>query len=145
MPEETSGWFRRRVRRRALAALLALGLVLVGSVVGVRAAPAAQPADQGRELFAQRCASCHTVGAGNLVLGASTDGLPALRDNPELTFTSDPAGPDSITRSSGSWVRDGFHPGQTVLISDTANNNKPVRIAAVTDDRLILDLSLIHI
>jgi mono/diheme cytochrome c family protein len=79
MPEETSGWFRRRVRRRALAALLALGLVLVGSVVGVRAAPAAQPEDQGRELFAQRCASCHTVGAGNLV-GPDLKGVVEARD-----------------------------------------------------------------
>ena len=79
MPEDTSGYFRRRVRRRALAALLGLGLVLAGGVLGARAAPAAQGEDQGRELFTQRCASCHTVGAGNLV-GPDLLGVTEARD-----------------------------------------------------------------
>ncbi len=42
---------------------------------------------------------------------------------PTLTFLEVGAGADTITRSSGSWIADGFQVGDTITITGTASNN----------------------
>lgn len=79
MPEDTAVRFRPLALLRSSAALLVLGAALAWGVLGARAAPATQGADQGRELFAQRCASCHTIGGGQLV-GPDLLGVTEARD-----------------------------------------------------------------
>src|SRR2546430_17037068 len=43
-----------------------------------------------------------------------------MSDSPQLVFAD--ANPDTITRSAGSWVTDGFEPGQTIFVSGTVRN-----------------------
>lgn len=59
-------------------------------------------------------AGCHVVGTAG------------------LTFTNVGASGDTITRSSGSWLDDGFRVGDTVTISGTVSNNVSGPIAALT-------------
>ena len=54
-----------------------------------------------------------------------------------VTFTKHDAG-DRITRSSGSWLADGFKAGDVINISETGNNNSSFRIAGITDSTLTL-------
>lgn len=79
MPEDPSVCSRRRVLLRSSAALLILCAALALGALGVRAAPAAQSEAQGRDLFTQRCASCHSIGGGKLV-GPDLLGVTETRD-----------------------------------------------------------------
>lgn len=64
--------------RGYLVALVMLAFSLVG--VGVAsAAPLPQSSDEGKEIFDQRCTSCHTVGGGDLV-GPDLAGVTERRD-----------------------------------------------------------------
>jgi hypothetical protein len=80
---------------------------------------------------------------GTYVLGAVTPGLLTLQptldvltDNPTLTFTSGANG-NTITRSQGNWIADGFHAGQSIAVSGSSNNGV-YTIAAVTAGTLTL-------
>jgi len=53
-----------------------------------------------------------------------------------LQFTRVDGGDDTITRSGGSWLLDGFAPGEKIGISGTLNNNNQLTIAAVTATQL---------
>jgi hypothetical protein len=55
----------------------------------------------------------------------------------DLTFAD--AGPDTITRASGSWVDDGFMPGDTIVSKGSADNNGTFTI----DDMTALVLTLV--
>ena len=63
-----------------------LVLVLVFGVGGGRAmaAPPSQSAEEGKQIFQQKCSSCHTVGQGDLS-GPDLKGVTALRDRTWLT------------------------------------------------------------
>src|SRR2546427_12020741 len=56
-----------------------------------------------------------TLGSNRLEKASSK-----MSDSPQLVF--DDANPDTITRSTGSWVTDGFEPGQTIFVSGTVRN-----------------------
>lgn len=46
-----------------------------------------------------------------------------MTGNPTLTFANVGASGDTITRSTGSWIADGFVTGDTVTVTGTASNN----------------------
>ena len=48
-------------------------------------------------------------------------------------------GPDTITRSSGSWIEDGFQPGQQILVTGTDHNDHTLTIFGVSDTQLTFD------
>lgn len=58
---------------------------------------------------------------------------------PTLTFAEVGATGDTITRSSGSWLADGFAVGDVVTVAGTADNNVTGAIAALTATVLTLD------
>ena len=66
--------------------IASLLLVLVFGVGGGRAmaAPPSQSAEEGKQIFQQKCSSCHTVGQGDLV-GPDLKGVTAVRDRTWLT------------------------------------------------------------
>ena len=55
-----------------------------------------------------------------------------------LTFTNNGSNADTIARSSGNWLSEGFAAGQAIVITNTANNNLTVHIASLTKDTLTL-------
>lgn len=55
-----------------------------------------------------------------------------------LTFAEVGATGDTITRSAGSWVADGFRVGQTITVAGSASNNVTGAIAGVTSTVLTL-------
>jgi len=65
--------------KRLLGALGVMGLLLLGTVYWVQAAPPGQSAEEGRVIFEAKCASCHTVGGGDGV-GPDLIGVAELRD-----------------------------------------------------------------
>jgi len=70
-----------------------------------------------------------------------------LTGNPSVTFTdrgnaSDSSAPaDTITRSTGSWITDGFEAGQYITFDGTANNNTTYFIESVTPTVITLGKS----
>src|SRR5690606_20283685 len=64
-----------------------------------------------------------------------------MTGNPTLTFAD--GNPDTITRSagSGSWVDEGFAPGQLIEVTGTTRNDARFTVAAVTDTVLTLEAS----
>lgn len=75
METKRLGW---RQGRPILALLVLVGIVGFSGWPGAQAAPAKQSAEQGKDLFAQWCASCHTIGGGKLV-GPDLLGVNELR------------------------------------------------------------------
>ncbi len=65
--------------KRLLGALGVMGLLLLGTVYWVQAAPPGQSAEEGRAIFEAKCASCHTVGGGDGV-GPDLIGVAEQRD-----------------------------------------------------------------
>ncbi len=61
-----------------------------------------------------------------------------LTGTPSLTFAAATTGGDTITRSAGSFITDGFQVGSSVQITGTTKNNGTYTIAAVTDTVLTL-------
>ena len=59
---------------------------------------------------------------------------PSTSQVPDLTF-ADTGGNDTITRSQGSWVDDGFLVGQTILIDATTSNDGTYTIDSVDVDQ----------
>ena len=59
--------------------------------------------------------------------------------SPMLTFAEVGATGDTITRSSGSWIADGFAVGDTVTITGTAGNNVTGPIAALSATVMTMD------
>lgn len=55
----------------------------------------------------------------------------ALTGNPNLTFVNAGA-TDTITRSAGSWITDGFQVGESYVITGSASNNVTVLITALS-------------
>lgn len=76
----TTTQYRKRALRGArwLPVLLVLGLLVVG-VETVLAASPRQSAEEGEQIFQQKCAACHTVGKGVLV-GPDLQGVTERRD-----------------------------------------------------------------
>lgn len=62
-----------------------------------------------------------------------------ISGTPDLTFAADD---DTITRSSGSWVDDGFAVGLTVTVAGTDSNDVTGEITALTDTVMTLDTAL---
>ena len=58
-----------------------------------------------------------------------------------FTFDAIADAPDTITRSSGSWLADGFLAGQSVDISVTTDNNGAFQIAEISEDGLTMTLT----
>ncbi len=69
----------RHSRKWLLLTALMSGLVLLQTVWLVQAAPGGQSAEEGRALFEQYCASCHTIGGGDMA-GPDLQGVAAKRD-----------------------------------------------------------------
>jgi mono/diheme cytochrome c family protein len=66
MRSEQSGNARSVVSRLFIGLLLA-GFVLLGAASLATAEPITQTAEQGQEIFKQKCSGCHTIGGGKLV------------------------------------------------------------------------------
>ncbi len=67
------------IGRSGVCVLLLLGLTFLGSAYLVQAAPPGQTAEQGKAIFDKNCASCHTIGGGDLV-GPDLKGVTDRRD-----------------------------------------------------------------
>ncbi len=63
-----------------------------------------------------------------------------LTGSPALTFATAITG-DTITRSAGSWLTDGFQAGNTIKITGTAQNNSAFTVASLTATVLTLTIS----
>ncbi len=80
-----------------------------------------------------------SVESRDLTLVAMTAGAPRLTGKPTLVFAPNGAYvADTITRSSGNWIAEGFRAGQSIAISGTALNNGTWRIASLTATTLTL-------
>ncbi len=55
-----------------------------------------------------------------------------------LSFALDDAGPDSIERSSGNWIDDGFTTGQLVTVEGSEHNDGRYRIDSIDEGKLYL-------
>ncbi len=66
----------------------------------------------------------------------------AMKDSPSLslTFTSVNNGPDTITRSEGSWRDDEFREGQKITVTGSVLNDGEYRISRISGDGLVLSL-----
>ncbi len=73
-----------RVCGLLFTAALCLAALNLSRPVPVAAAPLTQAADEGKTLFAQKCAACHTIGGGDLV-GPDLRGVVGQRDRAWLT------------------------------------------------------------
>lgn len=62
-----------------------------------------------------------------------------LTGNPTLTFAEVGGTGDTITRSSGSWIADGFAVGDTVTVTGTASNNVSGPVTGVSATVLTFD------
>ncbi|MFK8115024.1 MAG: hypothetical protein AB8B91_22675, partial [Rubripirellula sp.] len=60
---------------------------------------------------------------------------PAITNNTELTFAASDDG-DTLTRTSGSWIDEGYFVDQVVQIDFSASNDALFRIAEMTDEQL---------
>ena len=56
----------------------------------------------------------------------------SLTGSPSLTFAPATGGGETITRSTGSWITDGFQAGQTINVVGTADSNSTYTIVSVT-------------
>jgi hypothetical protein len=74
------------------------------------------------------------VGGSGILTALAYGGMFRLTGDPTLSFAD--ANPDTITRSTGSFVTDGFQVGQTLVIGNAAANNGTYRVDAVTDNML---------
>lgn len=65
--------------------------------------------------------------------GLFLQAAPSMRGSPDLTFSDD--NPDTVTRSAGSWVNDGFKAGDRVAFTGATNaaNNATFTVSALTD------------
>ena len=59
--------------------------------------------------------------------------------SPDLTFTDQGASSDTITRSAGSWIDDGFASGHEISVDGTTRNDATYKIASVTATVLTLE------
>lgn len=62
-----------------------------------------------------------------------------MTGSPDLTFTEVDTEGDTITRSAGSWVDDGFEVGMTIIVAGSSMNNVSGVIADLSDALLTLD------
>lgn len=62
-----------------------------------------------------------------------------MTGNPDLTFAEVDATGDTITRSAGSWLDDGFLEGMTIMVSGSTSNNITGVIVELTDTVITLD------
>ena len=77
--------------------------------------------------------------SGNQDNGSTEQTLARMMGNPNLAFL-DAGGvnPDTITRTGGNWINDGFRVGQTIRISNAGANNGTYTISTVTATVLTL-------
>ncbi len=61
-----------------------------------------------------------------------------MTGTPTLTFAEVGAGGDTITRSSGSWITDGFEVGMMITVAGSASNNVTAAVTGVTATVLTL-------
>jgi hypothetical protein len=68
---------------------------------------------------------------------AGSEGTQHVTGSPTLVFT-DAGSSDTISRSAGSWIADGFRAGQTIHVADTGNNDGYFQIQSLTDKLVTL-------
>lgn len=74
-----------------------------------------------------------------LPLGAKSKITKRMAGSPTLTFAEVGGTGDTITRSAGSWITDGFAVGDTVTVAGSASNNVTGAITALSATVLALD------
>ena len=70
------------------------------------------------------------LAAENLRSGVAIAAYPALEGNPLLTFSD--SGPDTIERSAGSWIADGFGVGHHIEVFGSTSNDGVYTIGSLT-------------
>ena len=82
----------------------------------------------------------YSVDAQNLRFVAITTGAPRLSGSPALAFAANGTAADTITRSTGDWLADGFRAGQSIKVDGAVNagNKGTWRIASLTATTLTL-------
>ena len=75
------------------------------------------------------------VVARDVFITSSTTGRPLheAESDSRIVFATNGSAADSIRRSSGSWLTEGFRPGQSITVSGSTNNNGTYLIGSVTD------------
>lgn len=112
----------RVIQRRIPLLLIIIGTALVLFTVSAGAAFDQQTADQGQQIFTQKCSGCHTVGGGKLV-GPDLKGVTALRDKQWLQ--------EFIANPNSKF--DSGDPIATQLLADFNNLRMPVLGLSATD------------
>ena len=86
-----------------------------------------------------------SVSGEALAVKKSNDPTVAVTGGQTISFADNATGAedtrDTITRSKGSWVTDGYKQGQTIGVSGTKSNNGRYRIAEISQDGRVLILS----
>ena len=80
------------------------------------------------------------------IAAISSDGLTltlsqgeTLTNGTDLAGVASVTGPDTLTRSSGSFINDGFTPGQVITVTNTSHNNGTYVVGSVTGGTLTLE------
>ncbi len=103
----------------------------VGDIITVTGAVASSGANNVTGPIASLSATVITLGTTDLVAEGPIGGV-SISASPGLIFAEVGASGDTITRSSGSWLADGFRVGDTVTIAGTVSNNVTGAIAALS-------------
>lgn len=94
----------------------------VGDVITVTGAVASAGANNITGPIASLSATVITLGTTDLVNEGPISGV-AIVGSPGVTFAEVGSTGDTITRTSGSWILDGFKVGDVVTVTGTASNN----------------------
>ncbi|MEJ2392690.1 MAG: PKD domain-containing protein [Gammaproteobacteria bacterium] len=74
-----------------------------------------------------------------LIRNPATIDVVSVAAGVEATFSDNDPAADTISRTGGSWIADGFEKGKLVAVAGLSANNGVYRIAALTDTVLTLD------
>lgn len=88
--------------------------------------------------IASLTATVITLGTEDLVAESISAGAIAIAASASITFAEVGVSGDTITRSSGSWITDGFEVGDTIAVTGTASNNITGTISALSATVLTL-------
>jgi hypothetical protein len=116
----------------ALSTFSVLTAVVVGDSPNIAYASSVASAVEGMDLADKSPVQARVSLRDRLPLAEMSHNVVRMSGNPTLTFAEVGATGDTITRSAGSWISDGFAVGKTATIGGSASNNVSGVIAALS-------------